>query len=58
MMTLSRRMTYRRGWYERECKIDKRKRRREYNRKIRYSEDTPLLKSACTKTGIRWNTVS
>ena len=57
-MTLSRRASYQRGWYERECRTDKKKRRREYNRKLRHSMDTPGRKSSCTKCGIHWNTVS
>ena len=33
-MTNSRKSSYRRKWYSRECKEDMRKRRREYNKKI------------------------
>lgn len=42
-MTANRRRVYQRSWFKREAKIDIRKRRKEYNRKIRYAkidEDT------------------
>lgn len=57
-MTLSRRMVYQRGWYDRECKINKKKRKREYHRKLRHTQDVSGHKSACTKTNIHWHTVS
>ncbi len=40
-MTKSRKSVYRRKWFERECKVDMRKNRKVYNRKIRYSKIDP-----------------
>ena len=42
-MTANRRRVYERSWFKREAKFDIRKRRKEYNRKIRHvkiDEDT------------------
>lgn len=61
-MTKSRRQVYRRSWYMRECKIDMRKRRREYNRKIRHmriTEDSSCNKGLISNTRkLEWNTMS
>lgn len=38
-MTKSRRKVYNKGWYGREIKIDKRKRRRELNKRVRRCKD-------------------
>ena len=59
-MTLSRRNVYKRSWYRRECKIDMKKRRREYNRKIRY---TKVTEDSCAGdfkklTCLEWNTLT
>lgn len=35
-MTKSRRSVYNKSWYKRECKFDMKRRKREYNRKIRH----------------------
>lgn len=45
-MTKSRRSVYNKSWYKRECKFDMKRRKREYNRKIRHqklSEDSLSL---------------
>lgn len=61
MMTETRRKVYNRSWYRRECKIDQRKRRREYNRKVRHMKitedscDRGLIKA---KMRLEWDTVS
>lgn len=59
-MTCSRRHVYKRSWYKRECKIDMKKRRREYNRKIRHAvinEDS--CASDYTKLKyLEWNTLT
>lgn len=59
-MTNSRRRTYRRGWYRREIKLDMRKRRREYNRRIRHTkineDSTP--NEAKHRNRLCWNTIS
>ena len=60
-MTATRERVYRRSWYKRECKIDMRKRKKEYNRKIRH---TKITEDSCSKRYNRmlkcleWNTVS
>lgn len=60
-MTLSRRLTYRRSWYERECKIDMRLRKKEYNRKVRHAK---LTEDSCSRGYVKqfkcleWNTMS
>lgn len=59
-MTKSRRSTYNRNWFSREAKVDKRKRRKEYNRKIRRAP----LEYGCNRKAMRnmaelyWDTVS
>ena len=59
-MTKSRRNVYARSWYNRECKIDMRKRRREYNRKIRQMK---ITEDSCSRGYVKnaqrlvWNTV-
>ena len=60
-MTTSRRNVYRRGWYKRECKEDMKRRRKEYNRKIRYAK---ISEDSCDKGYVKnlrkleWNTMS
>lgn len=60
-MTKSRRSVYQRSWYNRECKIDMKNRKREYNRKIRHEK---LNEDSCSRGHIKmlcslsWNTVS
>ena len=52
MMTKNRKAVYDRKWFDQECKIDKKNRRKEYNRKIRHMEiDT----DSCSK-GLIHNT--
>lgn len=61
-MTNSRRNVYKRSWYKRECNVDMRRRRREYNRKVRHAKITE--DSSCSRGYIRmlrcleWNTIS
>lgn len=59
-MTNSRRRTYRRGWYRREIKLDMRKRRREYNRRIRHTKITEdsTPNEAKHRNRLCWNTIS
>ena len=60
-MTKSRENVYRRSCYKRECKIDMKKRRREYNRKIRHSilnEDSCSKGYNKTLRSLEWNTVT
>ncbi len=52
-MTVSRRMVYRRSWHRRECKNDIKKRRREYHKRMRRSNDP-----AHTRHSFVWQTVS
>ena len=60
-MTKSRREVYRKSWYDRECKVDKRLRRREYNRKVRHMK---IDEDACSRDLVKstmnlcWNTMS
>ena len=60
-MTNSRKSSYRRKWYSRECKEDMRKRRREYNKKIRHMK---IDEDSCSRgylkqfKSLEWNTVS
>lgn len=46
MMTENRRRVYSRSWYKRECKFDIKKRKREYNKKIRHM---PLTEDSCSR---------
>ena len=59
-MTLSRRNVYKRSWYRRECKFDIKRRRREYNRKIRHTKVTEDSCAGDLKnlTRLEWNTLS
>jgi hypothetical protein len=59
-MTKTRRRVYSRSWYRRECKIDMRKRRREYNRKIRHSKITEnsSVKEYKALMKLEWHTVT
>lgn len=45
-MTKSRRSVYNKSWYERECRFDMKRRRREYNRKIRHQK---LTEDSCSR---------
>ena len=60
-MTLSRRNVYKRSWYRRECKVNIKARKREYNRKIRHAK---LNEDSCCRDYIKrfrcldWNTIS
>lgn len=40
MMTKNREKVYNRSWYKRECKVNMRSRRKEYNRKVRHAKVT------------------
>lgn len=59
-MTRSRRSVYRKSWYRRECKIDMRLRRKEYNRKIRYAkiDDDYTCAYVRNLNKLVWNTIS
>lgn len=60
-MTKSRRNVYARSWYRRECKFDMKRRRREYNRKVRYME---ITENSCSRGYVKnlryleWNTIT
>ena len=60
-MTKSRENVYCRSWYKIECKFDMKKRRREYNRKIRH---TKITEDSCSRgynkmlRRLEWNTVT
>lgn len=61
MMTKNRRSVYNRRWYDRECKFDKKQRRKEYNRKVRHmliTEDSCLRGVVKAMRSLEWNTVS
>lgn len=62
MMTKNRLSVYRRSWFDRECKYDRKKRRREYHKKMR---NLPINEEAsCSRVYIKnatrlyWNTVT
>lgn len=59
-MTRSRRRVYNKGWYRRECKEDMRRRRKEYNRRIRHTKITEdsTSKEARLRGRLEWNTIS
>lgn len=57
-MTESRRRVYNRSWYKRECKEDMRKRRKEYNRKIRHAKIDDESFSYKNVRKLDWNTIS
>ena len=59
-MTKNREKVYRRSWYPRECKIDMRRRRKEYNRKIRYAKvsDDITSKALMNLRKLEWVTMS
>ena len=50
-----------RSWYEQECKFDREKRRKEYNRKVRHMK---IDEDACSRGYVKqfrhleWNTAS
>ena len=46
MMTRNREKVYNRSWYRRECKVNMRSRRKEYNRKVRHAKVTEDSHSA------------
>ena len=60
-MTKSRRSVYNRSWYKRECRFDIKRRKREYNRKVRHKK---LSEDSCSKgynnilRRLEWNTIS
>lgn len=61
MMTQSRRNVYRRGWFNREIKIDMKNRKKEYHRKVRHMR---IDEDSCSRGVIRntrklcWDTMS
>lgn len=59
-MTANRCKVYRRSWYRRECKFDMKRRRKEYNRKIRHAKitDDTTSKSLMNLRYMEWNTVT
>lgn len=59
-MTKNRYKVYRRSWYHRECKFDMKRRRKEYNRRIRYAKITENSSPTEYKQLMKlcWNTVS
>lgn len=50
MMTKNRQSVYNRSWYEHECKFDKKRRRKEYNRKVRHIK---IDENACSRGYIK-----
>lgn len=58
-MTKARRSIYKRGWFEREIKIDMRLRRKEYNRKVRHAKTTDESEANDVKhmNNLLWNTM-
>jgi hypothetical protein len=59
-MTRSRANVYARSWFKRECRLNMKQRRREYNRKIRHMKITEDSGSGEWK-GVRklcWDTIS
>ena len=60
-MTKSRKSVYRRKWYDRECKIDMRRNRKVYNRKIRHAKIDPddyTKRDYKNLKKLDWNTMS
>ncbi len=59
-MTRTRERVYNRSWYRRECRFDMKRRRREYNRKIRHSKITEDSSAKEYKMLMKlcWDTVS
>lgn len=61
MMTKNRKNVYNRSWYKRECKFDMKRRRKEYNRKVRHMK---ITEDSCSRGYVKqfmrleWNTVS
>lgn len=61
MMTKNRQSVYNRSWYKRECKYDMKRRRKEYNRKIRHY---PITEDSCSRgfyknlTKLEWHTIT
>ena len=60
-MTKSRRNVYNRSWYKRECKFNMKRRKREYNRKIRHAK---ITEESCDRGYVKnlkkldWDTIS
>ena len=50
MMTKNREKVYNRSWYKRECKVNMRSRRKEYNRKVRHAKVT---EDSCSGGGVQ-----
>lgn len=59
-MTRNRRRVYNRSWYVRECKFDMKRRRKEYNRKIRHAKISDEITSKALRhfNKLEWNTVT
>lgn len=62
-MTKNRSRVYNRSWYKRDCKIDMKKRRKEYNRKVRHlkitSEDDSCSRGLWKNARkLEWNTIA
>ena len=61
MMTKNRQSVYNRSWYDHEIKFDKKRRRKEYNRRVRHMK---IDENACSRGYIKqfrrleWNTIS
>lgn len=61
MMTKNRQSVYKRSWYDRECKFDMKRRRKEYHRKVRHMK---INKDSCSRGYVKqfkrldWNTAS
>lgn len=61
MMTRNRERVYNRSWYKRECKVNMRARRKEYNRKVRYAK---ITEDSCSRgynknlMRLVWETIS
>lgn len=60
-MTRSRREVYKRKWYARECKYDRKRRKKEIHRKVRHF---PITEDSCSRGFVKnlqkleWDTLS
>ena len=60
-MTKNRENVYQRKWYSRECKIAMKRRRKEYNRRVRHAK---ITEDSCNRGYVKslrkleWNTMS
>ena len=50
MMTKNRQSVYNRSWYDHEIKFDKKRRRKEYNRRVRHMK---IDENACSRGYIK-----